>query len=75
MDPCPISHRYLHRVVRGFVEHQPTKFKCIYCYVVARSPSLDSFQKKYKSHRDISMNNILVDENDEGVLIDLRARY
>ncbi|KAI6013862.1 hypothetical protein EDC04DRAFT_2579081 [Pisolithus marmoratus] len=70
----PIIHRYLHRLVLAFVGRRLTQFKCTKELAWVVSHAMQAHWKAFKKakvlHRDISVNNILIDENGEGVLID-----
>ncbi|KAI6163461.1 hypothetical protein EDD17DRAFT_1507184 [Pisolithus thermaeus] len=60
-DSYPISRRYLHRLVLG---------ELAVGIFHAMEAHWKAFEKARVLHRDISVNNILIDENGEGVLID-----
>ncbi|KAI6110183.1 hypothetical protein EDD16DRAFT_1898042 [Pisolithus croceorrhizus] len=68
------SHRYLHRLVLGFVRRRLTQFKRTRELAVGIFHAMEAhwkaFEKARVLHRDISVNNILIDENGKGVLID-----
>ncbi|KAI6161826.1 hypothetical protein EDD17DRAFT_1896753 [Pisolithus thermaeus] len=73
-DSYTISRRYLHRLVLGFVRHRLTQFKCTRELAVGIFHAMEAhwkaFEKARVLHRDISVNNILIDENGEGILVD-----
>lgn len=73
-NSCLIGHRYLHRLVLGFVGRRLTQFNSTRELTQAVYHAMEAhwkaFQKAGVLHRDVSVNNILIDENGNGVLID-----
>lgn len=73
-NSCLIGHRYLHRLVLGFVGRRLTQFnstrELAQAVYHAMKAHWKAFQKAGVLHRDVSVNNILIDENGNGVLID-----
>ncbi|KAI6113749.1 hypothetical protein EDD16DRAFT_1122776 [Pisolithus croceorrhizus] len=71
---CPIIHRYLHRLVLAFVGRRLTQFKCTKELALVVLHAMEAHWEAYKKakvlHRDVSVNNILINGNGEGVLID-----
>ncbi|KAI5984862.1 hypothetical protein EDD15DRAFT_2374764 [Pisolithus albus] len=73
-DSSPVMHLCLHRLVLAFVGRQLTEFKCTKELAQAVLHAMEAHWQAYEKagvlHRDISVNNILIDENGNGVLID-----
>ncbi|KAI6142706.1 hypothetical protein BKA82DRAFT_25818 [Pisolithus tinctorius] len=70
----PISHRLLHRLVLDFVGRRLTEFKSTkelaQAVLHAMTAHWLAFDKAGILHRDVSVNNILINDDGQGVLID-----
>ncbi|KAI6097159.1 hypothetical protein F5141DRAFT_1255676 [Pisolithus sp. B1] len=70
----PVMHLCLHRLVLDFVGRRLTEFECTKELAWAVLHAMKAHWKAYERarvlHRDVSVNNIRIDKNGNGVLID-----
>ncbi|KAI6038246.1 hypothetical protein EDC04DRAFT_2570276, partial [Pisolithus marmoratus] len=70
-DSSPVMHLCLHRLVLDFVGHHLTKFKCTKELTQVVLHAMKGQQVFFLIlHHDISINNICIDKDGNGILID-----
>ncbi|KAI6116466.1 hypothetical protein F5141DRAFT_1213058 [Pisolithus sp. B1] len=73
-DSSPVMHLCLHRLVLDFVGCRLTEFKCTKELARAVLHAMTAHWQAYKRarilHRDVSVDNIRIDEDGNGVMID-----